>query len=168
MALAYVFSKVFELILLDRIEDYLGTTDNQFCLKEGMSNGVKQGGMLSPLFFNVYMNDLIVWLNESNVSGYLQDQRLNHLCYADDLTLISICSTDMQTLLQLCDKYAVEHEIILKSKKSQWMAFRPHGVIFDNPHLKLKVSLLFFYDHSIYVGTQIELKGNTMDINWQL
>ena len=38
----------------------------------------------------------------------------------------------------------------------------------DNPSLKQKDSLLSFYDHCIYLGTHIELKGNTMDINRQL
>ena len=37
VALANICSKVFELILLDRIDDYLGTTDDQFGFKKGMS-----------------------------------------------------------------------------------------------------------------------------------
>ena len=60
------------------------------------------------------MNDLSV--NESNVDGYLQDERLYHLCYADDLTLIPVCSADMQALLQLCNKYGDEHELMFNVK----------------------------------------------------
>ena len=39
VALGNISSKVFELILLDRIEDYLGTIDNQFGFKNGISTG---------------------------------------------------------------------------------------------------------------------------------
>ena len=41
----------------------------------GVSNGVRQGGILSPLLFNVYVDDL--------------SAQLNHLMYADDLVLMS-------------------------------------------------------------------------------
>ena len=32
-------------------------------------NGVKQGGILSPQFFNVYMNDPSITLNNTNIGG---------------------------------------------------------------------------------------------------
>ena len=34
-----------------------------------VSNGVKQGGILSPILFNVYMDQLSVKLNASNIWG---------------------------------------------------------------------------------------------------
>ena len=49
-----------------------------------VSNGVKQGGIMSPIFFNVYMNGLSVLLNSSNFEGQIRHTFLNHLCYADD------------------------------------------------------------------------------------
>ena len=41
---------------------------NKFYIK----NGVKQGGILSPFLFNVYMNNLSVTLNQSGISGSLE------------------------------------------------------------------------------------------------
>ena len=50
-----------------------------------VANGVKQGGVISPILFNIYMDKL---------GGYLGNVFLNHLCYADDLCLISLSSTE--------------------------------------------------------------------------
>ena len=49
-----------------------------------VANGVKQGGILSPALFNVYMNNLSVTLNQSGIGGFLGDSLVNHICYADD------------------------------------------------------------------------------------
>ena len=36
-----------------------------------LSNGVKQGGIISPLLFNTYMDDLSMHLNSSGIEGFL-------------------------------------------------------------------------------------------------
>ena len=50
-----------------------------------VSNGVKQGGIISPILFNVYMDGLSVLLNSSNIEGQIGYPFLNHLFYADNL-----------------------------------------------------------------------------------
>ena len=55
-----------------------------------VTNGVKQGGILSPALFNVYMNNLSVTLNQSGIGGFIGDSLVNHICYADDLCLIAL------------------------------------------------------------------------------
>ena len=37
-----------------------------------VSNGVKQGGIISPILFNVYMDGVSVLLNSSNIGGQVQ------------------------------------------------------------------------------------------------
>ena len=54
-----------------------------------VANGVKQGGIISPILFNMYMDDLSIALNNSGIGGYLGDAFLSHLCYADDSYLMS-------------------------------------------------------------------------------
>ena len=48
-----------------------------------MSNGVRQGGILSPFLLNIYMDDLSVNLKEFPTGGTI----VNHLMYADDIVL---------------------------------------------------------------------------------
>ena len=53
------------------------------------SNGVRQGGILSPLFFNVYMDKLSCTLNDTKAGYIMNGVYMNHLMYADDLVLIA-------------------------------------------------------------------------------
>ena len=49
-----------------------------------ISNGVKQGGILSPHLFNVYMDDLSVNLNKLQIGCLYAGTIMNHMMYADD------------------------------------------------------------------------------------
>ena len=68
------------------------TISTQFTI----ANDVKQGGVISSILFNVYMDDLSTALNSSGTGGYLGPIFLNHLCYADDLCIITLFSSGMQ------------------------------------------------------------------------
>ena len=37
------------------------------------ANSVKQGGVISPIFFNIYIDKLCITLNRSGIGGYLQE-----------------------------------------------------------------------------------------------
>ena len=78
---------------------------NAYSSPFSVSNGVKQGGILSLILFNVYMDDLSDLLNSSNIGGQNGNIFLNHLCYADDLCLTNLSSAGMQKLLGICSKY---------------------------------------------------------------
>ena len=71
------------------------TCSISFCV----TNGVKQGGIISPMLFILYMDDLSLTLNCSGIRGYIGTTLMNHLCYANDLCLISLSSSGMQQLL---------------------------------------------------------------------
>ena len=53
------------------------------------SNGVKHGGILSPILFCVYMDELISRLKQSGVGCFIGDIYLDRLGYADDLCLLT-------------------------------------------------------------------------------
>ena len=61
-----------------------------------ISNGVRQGGILSPYLFNVYMDDLSSLLNGCNTVCMSGNTIINHLMYADDFVLISPSATGMK------------------------------------------------------------------------
>ena len=61
-----------------------------------VTNGVKQGGTLSPMLFNVYMVNLSIKLNQSGIGEDIGGHLIIHLFYADDLCLIRLSSAGMQ------------------------------------------------------------------------
>ena len=52
-----------------------------------VTNGVRQGGILSPYLFCVYMDDLSKKINNVNAGCIIGATLINHLMYADDLVL---------------------------------------------------------------------------------
>ena len=88
-----------------------------------VSNGVRQGGILSPLLFNVYVDDLSIRLNKLNIGCTIGGMVINHILYADDLVLISPSTHGLSKLINECQKYGIECDIVFNSKKSAIMFF---------------------------------------------
>ena len=89
-----------------------------------VTNGVRQGGILSPFLFNLYMNDLSLTLNTSGTGCRIGDCLINHLMYADDLVILSPYSAGLQQLLAICSMYGAEFDIKYNAKKSKIMIVR--------------------------------------------
>ena len=63
---------------------FSNSLSNQFTV----GNGVKQGGVLSPILFTVYIDKLMKILKQRNVGCKLGNKLLGVFVYADDLTLL--------------------------------------------------------------------------------
>ena len=83
-----------------------------------VSNGVRQGGILSPYLFCFYVNNLSSHLNSVNTGCIVGNSCINHLMYADDLVLISPSVSGMDELLKGCEEFAAEHDVLFNASKS--------------------------------------------------
>jgi hypothetical protein len=90
-----------------------------------VSNGVRQGGILSPYLFNVYMDELSGRLNNCHIGCCLNGVCLNHLFYADDSVLLAPSADGLQKLLNICSEFAKSKDIIYNIKKTKCMIFLP-------------------------------------------
>ena len=63
--------------------------NNVLSKQYSISNGVKQGGCLSPTLFSIYLNDLIDVLRSSNIGCRYGNHYMGVYCYADDIGLLS-------------------------------------------------------------------------------
>lgn len=66
-----------------------------------VTNGVRQGGILSPALFNLYMDDLSKELKKCKTGCMVGESLINHLIYADDLVVLSPYSAGLQQLLSV-------------------------------------------------------------------
>ena len=131
---------------------------NPFSTSFCVSNGVKQGGIISPVLFNVYMDDLSCKLNRSNIGGRIGGEIVNHLSYADDLCLICLSSAGMQKLLNVCSKYATKHSLSYNASKSYSLCFKATTIKFKRPTLHFGQINIPNVTDCRYLGITISVK----------
>ena len=80
--------------------------------KVDVTNGVKQGGIFSPLLFSVYLSDLFCQLRDQNIGCHMNSHFVGAVIYADDITLLGPTCNSVMALLDICGNYAHDHDII--------------------------------------------------------
>jgi hypothetical protein len=107
--------------------------DQDMCVKWGnnisehfkVTNGVRQGSLLSPKLFALYVDRLSNLLLDSRIGCFINNVCLNHLLYADDLCLLAPSAIALQKLINICKRYGIEHDIVFNPVKSVCMVFKP-------------------------------------------
>ena len=142
-----------------------GVTSDCFTI----GNGVRQGGVLSPIMFNIYMDDLSVKLNETKVGCHLDNVSFNHLSFADDMSLLAPSPAAMQILLNICEEYAVKHDIVYNTRKTWCMCIKPAKVKLIVPDMYLCGQLLKNTDSFKYLGYMVtDVLCDNFDITRQM
>jgi len=88
-------------------------------------NGLKHCGVLSPVLYCVYIDDLLLALSNSGVGCYIGNNFVGAIVYADDIVLITPTATAMRKLLSICGEYATEYCISFSASKSKYLAVLP-------------------------------------------
>ena len=86
--------------------------------------GIRQGGQLSPLLYNVYTDDLNHHLKATCVGCNVGGAWVNSLSYVDDVVLLASTLTALQTFFEVCRAYAGPHDIVFYTTKTVCMPVR--------------------------------------------
>jgi len=67
-----------------------------------LSAGVRQGLVLSPSLFALYVDKMLVKLHNSGLGCHIKNFCFNSIMYADDILLLAISVADLQEMINLC------------------------------------------------------------------
>jgi hypothetical protein len=110
-------------------------SDVYYCikLKTGITSkinsnvGVKQGCVLSPTLFNLFLADLPDIFDESCDPVQNLDEPLSCLMFADDIILLSESATGLQKCLDKIHSYCNHWNLTVNTKKTQVVIFNKGG-----------------------------------------
>ena len=83
-----------------------------------ISNGVKLGGVISPVMFNLYLDNLLISLKQSGLGCHINGTYMGALGYADDITLTCPSLYGLNSMLDICNQFAKNNHVIFNTKKT--------------------------------------------------
>ena len=140
--------------------------NNEFSKIFSISNGVKQGAVLSAILFCVYIDDLFQILRRNKSGCWVNGQFCGMLGYADDIMLISPTIDGLQDMINKCSNYMTEHNLAFstnsdaKKCKTKCMALMKKDCKLKP--LSLNGNDLPWVTSSKHLGTTIDTSLNGM------
>ena len=135
-----------------------------------ISNGIRLGGILSPILYNLYTESLSTQLLSSRIGCHIAEECVNYIAYADDMVLLAPPIKALQTLIDICFKFAGENDILYNETKIQCMAFWPRSYTQSVlPSAAIDTPSLRFVDEAVYIGHIISpTRKDISDVNKQV
>ena len=123
--------------------------------------GVRQGCVLSPLLFSIFINKLAKLINESGIGINIKNKKVAILMYADDIVIITDNPQDLKKGLQIASEFGKKWRCRYNAKKTQVVLFG------KNRKIKLEWSIgsqkIEQVESYKYLGIEIEDK-----LKWSL
>ena len=127
-------------------------------------NGVRQGCILSPMLFNLYINELPSLLNMPETDPVIlpNGSSINCLLYADDLVLISQSAIGLQNALSALSKFCTNWLMNINIKKTKIVIFqkkRRKSTALKH-HFFINKKEIEITDNYTYLGVKFSTNGS--------
>ena len=124
-----------------------------------ISNGLRQGGILSPALFSLYIDDILKEISDLRMGCKIYNYNLNILAFADDIVLLASSSYSLQLLLNKLVKLLENLSLTINIDKTVCMLFtHEKKVRFSSIYLKNQE--LQFVEKFKYLGVIISSNLN--------
>ena len=126
-------------------------------------NGVKQGGVLSPILFNVYIDELLKTLKSTGIGCHIGNIFVGAFAYADDIILLAPRMSSLKHMLKVAEVFSVEYRITFNALKSKFLLFG-RGVD-RNTQITIDGVILLASGCEIHLGISFGPDADTARIN---
>ena len=121
-----------------------------------VSTGLRQGCVLSPILFNLFVNDLPASIAATHKGIQFGDCTISSLLYADDLVMIADSEQAMQTLLEKVHEWCSLWSIKVNSSKSAIVHFCQRSHSLTTASFTLGELVIPISSHYIYLGIPLD------------
>ena len=127
-----------------------------------IDKGVRQGGILSPFLFKLYIDNMISHISSQEVGCRLGFLRMNIIAYADDLVILADSAKNLSYLYQTLKLKVSDLGLLLNENKSVCMVFKSNKCV-NVREIDLGGDILQVMEDHKYLGYHI---SNTLsDVN---
>jgi hypothetical protein len=86
-----------------------------------LTQGVRQGSILSPYLYNIYTNYLLEKIRNKKIGTVLANHSTSITSYADDIILMSATLRGLQEMIDTCINYGYENGIKFNPTKTEFI-----------------------------------------------
>ena len=102
-----------------------------------VGNGVRQGGILSSLLFNFYIDEVICSISSLDVGCNLEFSRTNIIVYADDILLMAPTASGLQLLIDSLGESLKNLCLVPNPSKSKYIVFKQRRTMVTQRNVNL-------------------------------
>jgi hypothetical protein len=125
------------------------------------SVGLRQGEVISPLMFALFVEDLELHLQDNNTAGiHIDDVALILLLFADDMVILAKDVHELQYELDLLYSYCNNWGLEINVLKTKVMVFRKRGKLRQDEHWTYNGQQLEVVNDFNYLGVVFNYTGN--------
>ena len=136
-------------------------TNDNCCVKVGdnitnvfeANQGVKQGCILSPLLFNIFLSDIVSLFNDQECDPLkIQNTKtIGSLVWADDLVILSETENGLQNMLNNLSSYVDQNRMKINVDKTKVMIFNKSGKLLRR-HFQVGNEIIYTTKTYKYLG----------------
>ena len=131
---------------------------NSTSLSFSASNGVKHGGVLSPILFAVYIDGLFQRLKKGGCGCTISNYFIGCLLFADDVTLLCPTIKGLRKMISICEQYALEFNVQFNGKKSKLLIFKGRGCNVTIKSVMVNGDIIHDSDSANHLGHAVSVR----------